>query len=76
MAVRDFVKAGKATAYDTVVADALAVVLTGGETDFLDALSEDDISALERREFVALTRRDGTIARIETMLETGKPLRN
>jgi 3-hydroxyacyl-CoA dehydrogenase len=76
MAVHDFVKAGKATAYDTVVADALAAILTGGETDFLDALSEDDISALERKEFVALTRRDGTIARIETMLETGKPLRN
>jgi 3-hydroxyacyl-CoA dehydrogenase len=76
MAVHDFVKAGKATAYDTVVADALAVVLTGGDTDFLDTLSEDDISTLERKQFVALTRRDGTIARIETMLNTGKPLRN
>jgi 3-hydroxyacyl-CoA dehydrogenase len=76
MAVHDFVKAGKATAYDTVVADALAVILTGGDADYLDALSEDDISALERKEFVALCKQDGTIARIETMLNTGKPLRN
>jgi 3-hydroxyacyl-CoA dehydrogenase len=76
MAVHDFVMAGKATAYDTVVADALAVILTGGDTDYLDALSEDDISTLERKEFVALCKQDGTIARIETMLNTGKPLRN
>ena len=76
MAVHDFVMAGKATAYDTVVADALAVILTGGDTDYLDALSEDHISTLERKEFVALCKQDGTIARIETMLNTGKPLRN
>jgi 3-hydroxyacyl-CoA dehydrogenase len=76
MAVHDFVTAGKATAYDTVVADALAVVLTGGDADYLDALSEDDISTLERTAFVGLTRREGTIDRIETMLNTGKPLRN
>jgi 3-hydroxyacyl-CoA dehydrogenase len=76
MAVHDFVTVGKATAYDTVVADALAVVLTGGDADYLDALSEDDISTLERTAFVGLTRREGTIDRIETMLNTGKPLRN
>jgi 3-hydroxyacyl-CoA dehydrogenase len=76
MAVHDFVKQGKATAYDQVVADALAVVLTGGDTDFAAAVDEDAISALERKAFVGLTRREGTINRIETMLETGKPLRN
>jgi 3-hydroxyacyl-CoA dehydrogenase len=76
MAVHDFAKQGKATPYDTVVAEALAVVLSGGETDFASTLSEDDISALERKAFVSLTRREGTINRIETMLETGKPLRN
>jgi len=76
MAVHDFVKSGKATAYDQVVAGELAVVLTGGDTDFSETLSEDDISALERKAFVGLTRREGTINRIEVMLETGKPLRN
>jgi hypothetical protein len=31
---------------------------------------------LERQAFIALTRKEGTIERIETMLETGRPLRN
>ncbi|MDB5395356.1 MAG: 3-hydroxyacyl-CoA dehydrogenase [Rhodospirillales bacterium] len=76
MAVHDFVTAGKATQYDVVVADALATVLTGGDIDYADTLSEDDISALERKAFIALLKNDGTIARIEQMLTTGKPLRN
>ena len=76
MAVHDFAKQGRATPYDVVVADKLADVLTGGDTDYADTLSEDDISALERKAFVALTRNAGTIDRIETMLETGRPLRN
>ena len=76
MAVQDFVKAGKATPYDVVVSDALAEVLTGGDTDYLGTLTEDDISTLERKAFVGLTKREGTIDRIEVMLETGKPLRN
>jgi 3-hydroxyacyl-CoA dehydrogenase len=76
MAVHDFVTAGKATQYDVVVSDALAEVLTGGDTDYLATLTEDDLSTLERKAFVGLTKRDGTIDRIETMLTTGKPLRN
>jgi 3-hydroxyacyl-CoA dehydrogenase len=76
LAVHDFAKQGKATPYDVVVADKLADVLTGGETDYADMLGEDDISALERKAFIALTRNQGTIERIETMLETGRPLRN
>ncbi len=59
-----------------VVSDVLAEVLTGGDTDYLDTLSEDDISALERKAFVALCKNEGTLDRIETMLNTGKPLRN
>ena len=74
--MHDFAKQGKATPYDVVVADELADVLTGGDTDYADALGEDDISALERKAFVALTRNAGTIDRIEALLETGKPLRN
>jgi 3-hydroxyacyl-CoA dehydrogenase len=76
LAVHDFAKQGKATPYDVVVADKLTEVLTGGDTDYADALGEDDVSALERRVFVALTRNAGTIDRIEALLETGKPLRN
>jgi 3-hydroxyacyl-CoA dehydrogenase len=76
MAVHDFVTAGKATPYDVVVSDALAVVLTGGDTDYLDTLTEDDISKLERKAFIGLCKQDGTVDRIEQMLTTGKPLRN
>ena len=76
MAVHDFVTAGKATKYDVVVADALATILTGGDADYGDTLSEDDISTLERKAFIGLLKNDGTLARIEQMLETGKPLRN
>jgi 3-hydroxyacyl-CoA dehydrogenase len=76
MAVHDFVTAGKATQYDVVVSDALATVLTGGNTDYLDTLTEDDISKLERKAFIGLCKQDGTVDRIETMLNTGKPLRN
>jgi 3-hydroxyacyl-CoA dehydrogenase len=59
-----------------VLADKLTEVLTGGDTDYADALGKDDVSALERKAFVALTRNAGTIDRIEALLETGKPLMN
>jgi 3-hydroxyacyl-CoA dehydrogenase len=76
LAVHDFARQGKATPYDVIVAGKLADVLTGGDTDYADVLGEDDISALESKAFFALTRNAGTIDRIETMLETGRPLRN
>lgn len=76
MAVKEFRKKGLATAYDEVVAGELATVLSGGEADLIDRPSEADILALERGAFTRLIRKDGTLARIETMLSTGKPLRN
>ncbi|MBI1327650.1 MAG: 3-hydroxyacyl-CoA dehydrogenase [Alphaproteobacteria bacterium] len=77
MAVADLAKAGKATPYDVPVSAALANVLTGGKKgDWTNPMSEDDILALERAEFTILTRQEGTMARIEHMLEKGKPLRN
>jgi len=39
-------------------------------------LTEDDILALELEAFVALVKQPGTLARLEHMLKTGKPLRN
>jgi len=76
LAVDAFAKSGKATAHDRVVAGALARVLTGGDTDVLDAMPEDQLLALERQEFMALVRHPDTLARVEHMLETGRPLRN
>jgi 3-hydroxyacyl-CoA dehydrogenase len=76
MAVAGFRASGAATPHDEVVAKRLAVVVTGGDTDPTETLTEDDLSRLEREAFMALLRTPATLARIEQMLETGKPLRN
>ena len=76
MAAEGFAKRGLATPYDLTVAGALADVLSGGETDIVDVVTEDQILALERKSFMGLLKRSGTLARIEHTLETGKPLRN
>jgi len=76
LAVQDFAAKGLATPYDTVVAGKLAHVLTGGDADLSDGVSEADLLALEVEQFMTLVRDVRTVARIETMLATGKPLRN
>ena len=76
LGVEDLVRAGKATPHDVVVADALARVLTGGDADLTDEVTEGELLALEREAALALLRTDGTRARIGHMLETGRPLRN
>ncbi|MBT7292883.1 MAG: enoyl-CoA hydratase/isomerase family protein, partial [Rhodospirillaceae bacterium] len=76
MAVRGLAKTRKATPHDLTVVDQLGIVLTGGKTDTTDAVSEDDLSALERQALITLSRDPLTMARMEHMLETGKPLRN
>jgi len=76
MAVEGFHRLGKATDYDLVVSEALADVLTGGETEPYLALEEDQVLKLEAKAFMGLVRKQGTHARIEHILSTGKPLRN
>ncbi len=76
MAVDGFAKVGKATPHDVVVSKGVAAVLSGGDTDITETLSEDQLLTLERAEFMRLVRTPGTLARVEHMLETGKPLRN
>jgi len=76
MAAQSFRKRGLATDYDMVVSDALARVLTGGSADLVDTVSEQDMLKLERDAFMLRVRDVRTIARVEHMLETGKPLRN
>jgi len=76
LAAEDFRRKGIATAYDMVVTAELAGVLSGGPADIIDRPSEQDILSLERAAFMRLIKQGGTLARIETMLTTGKPLRN
>jgi 3-hydroxyacyl-CoA dehydrogenase len=76
MAVEGFYKRGIATPHDITVGRHLADVLTGGETDFLDVLQEGDVMELERKNFMALIKTKESQARIKSIIDTGKPLRN
>ncbi|KJV08955.1 3-hydroxyacyl-CoA dehydrogenase [Elstera litoralis] len=77
MAVDGAAGAGKATPHDITVSKTLAEVLTGGPNgDVTVVLKEDDILALERSNFMRLAKNPKSLARMEHMLETGKPLRN
>ncbi len=76
MAADSFHKRGIATDHDIVVADALAEVLSGGGADIVDLVNEEQLLSLERAAFMRLLKTDATLARIEHMLVTGKPLRN
>jgi 3-hydroxyacyl-CoA dehydrogenase len=71
-----FHRRGIATDHDLVVADALADVLCGGDTDIIDVVSEQQVLDLERKAIMRLLRTAPTLARIEHTLETGRPLRN
>lgn len=76
MGIKAFRLLGKATEYDAVVSGQLAHVLSGGDCDMTEPLTEDDILALELEAFIALVKQPGTLARLDHMLKTGKPLRN
>ena len=76
LGVGDLARAGRATPHDVVVADALARVLTGGDVDLTDEVTESDLLVLEREAALSLLGTEGTRARIRHMLETGRPLRN
>lgn len=67
---------GKASAHDVVVADQLARVLTGGDCQPTQILTEQDILDLEREAFLFLLGTPQTQERIQYTLQTGQPLRN
>jgi len=67
---------GKASAHDVLVADHLARILTGGDCQPNQELSEQYILDLEREAFVSLIGTEKTQQRIEHTLKTGQPLRN
>ena len=76
MAAEGFARRGIATPHDLVVAGALADVLSGGATDILETVSEDALLELEHESFMRLVRTPATLDRFETLLETGRPVRN
>ena len=64
------------SAHDMTVAKAVASVLTGGDAESGAVVSDLDILALEVQHMVALSKTPASLARMEHMLATGKPLRN
>ena len=76
LAVRDLALSGQATPHDVVVTNELAWILSGGDTDMTETTEEDDILTMERQAIGRLGRHEDSLARMEHMLETGKPLRN
>ncbi len=62
--------------YDAFIAEKIAFVISGGDTAPGSEIDEEVILRLERDAFVELCQEEKTVARIEHMLKTGKPLRN
>ncbi len=62
--------------YDAFLAKKIAYVISGGDVRDNAQIEEDVILTLEREAFIELLKEEKTLARIDHMLSTGKPLRN
>jgi len=62
--------------YDAFLAKRIAFVISGGDVRDNSEVSEDVILKLEREAFMDFWKEEKTLARVEHMLKTGKPLRN
>ena len=65
-----------ATDHDVTVAKKLAYVMCGGDLSEQTLVSEQYLLDLEREAFLSLTAEKKTLERIQSILKTGKPLRN
>ena len=68
--------ANYATDHDVTVAKKLAYVMAGGDLSEPTLVSEQYLLDLEREAFLSLTGEKKTLERIQSVLKTGKPLRN
>ena len=76
MMVSALVAGGQATAHDGVVATRLAEVLCGGIDGAAGLVTEERMLELEVEAFLSLCGEEKSIARMQAMLTTNKPLRN
>jgi 3-hydroxyacyl-CoA dehydrogenase len=65
-----------ATDHDVTVAKKLAYVMCGGDLSEQTMVSEQYLLDLEREAFLSLTAEKKTLERIQSILKSGKPLRN
>ncbi len=65
-----------ATDHDVTIAKKLAYVMCGGDLSEPQLVSEQYLLDLEREAFLSLTGEKKTLERIQSVLKSGKPLRN
>jgi len=65
-----------ASSYDGVIAAHVARALTGGDLSLPQWVPEEYLLGLEKEAFLDLAKNEKTHARIDHMLESGKPLKN
>jgi 3-hydroxyacyl-CoA dehydrogenase len=76
MGTQMFAWGGYATEHDKLIGQKIAHVLSGGMTLAPTTVTAQHLLDLEREAFVSLCGEEKTLARMQHMLETGKPLRN
>lgn len=69
-------RAGYATDHDALVARKLAYVMCGGDLSEQSVVSEQYLLDLEREAFLSLCGEKKTLERIQSVLKSGRPIRN
>lgn len=64
------------SAHDKLISEKLAYIMCGGDLSSTTLVSEQYLLDLEREAFLSLTGEKKTLERIQSILTTGKPLRN
>lgn len=74
--INGMLKAGYATEHDALVARKLAYVMCGGDLSEPTMVSEEYLLNLEREAFLSLCGEKKTLERIQSVLKSGRPVRN
>ncbi len=74
--INGMLRGNYATEHDVTVGKKLAYVMCGGDLSEPTLVSEQYLLDLEREAFLSLTGEKKTLERIQSILKTGKPLRN
>lgn len=72
----NMVQGGFVTEYEVKIASKLAHVLCGGHIEPNTAVTEEHVMELEKEAFMSLVGEPKTIERMQSLLTSGKPLRN
>ena len=74
--INGMLTAGYATPHDSLVAKKLAYVMCGGDLSEPTLVSEQYLLDLEREAFLSLCGEKKSLERIQSVLKSGKPIRN